>query len=277
MSPVYSRQNLRQTLGKLYTRDVVVGRTTGSWGTTAGSTNIIDSTQADPTASGEQLYWRSWMRLLGTVGKLQDLRVGSFNTGSGAYLAAITLVTTIFSGMPFEIHTLLSPTEKDEAMDEVIKNLRVNQELPLWSVDESYIYSLGPDVLDILDLRYYSDPTDSLNHGEHKFTWWKFEQTATGQELRVRPALPASYQLIIDAMLALSLGAGELATINLPTDGLVLWGATARCMWLLEQQSPAKEADRYQKRRAEAAREVTRLAKRFQPKITRKIQLDELW
>mgnify|MGYP001611606624 FL=1 len=98
--PVYNRRTLRQDLSREWLHDIVIGQTSGSWGLQAGSYNIIDSAQADPTASGEQLYFRHWLSLLGSAGKIQDLRVGSFNTGSGAYLGAQTLATAIFSGMP---------------------------------------------------------------------------------------------------------------------------------------------------------------------------------
>src|SRR3990172_1927509 len=118
--PVISRRTLRQRLGQEILRDTVVGQTSGSWGTQAGSLNIIDSSLADPTASGESLYHRHYLRLLGSIGLLQDLRVGTFNAGSGAFLAAITAATTIISGMPFEVHALVSPAEKDRAIDGAI-------------------------------------------------------------------------------------------------------------------------------------------------------------
>lgn len=223
------------------------------------------------------MYFRSHLRLLGSAGLLQDLRIGSFNTGSGAYLAAVTPATTIFSGMPFETHTLIDPKAKDRALDMVVKDVRIQQELPIWAIDQGHVYSLGTGVLDVLDVRYFSDPTDSLNLGEHKLTWWKYETTATGQQLRIYPALLASYQLVIDALLAVSLGAGDLATVNLLDDKQVLWGAAAHCYWQLEQKSPAQEAGQYRDRRREAAREHSKLAARFQPPSSRKIQLDEVW
>ncbi len=273
--PVYSRRGLRQALGVSWLRDTVVGQTSGSWGTQAGSLNIVDSSQADPTASGEQLYQRHWLRLLGSAGVLQDTRVGSFNTGSGAFLSAVTAATTIFSGMPFEVHGLLSPAEKDRELNGVVNKLRVQQELPLAAVQDLHVYSLGPEVLDVLDVRYFSYPLASRN--EAQLIWYKLVSTATGQELRVSPSLEWSQQLVLDAVLAVSLGAGEQATINLPDQDWLLSGAAARCLWLVEQRSPGQEAAAYRNRRGEAAREFTRLSARFQPKIARKVQLDEPW
>ncbi len=273
--PVYSRRGLRQALGVSWLRDTVVGQTSGSWGTQAGSLNIVDSSQADPTASGEQLYQRHWLRLLGSAGVLQDTRVGSFNTGSGAFLSAVTAATTIFSGMPFEVHALLSPAEKDRELNGVVQKLRVQQELPIWGVQDLHVYSLGPEVLDVLDVRYFSYPLASRN--EAQLTWYKLVSTATGQELRVSPSLEWSQQLVLDAVLAVSLGAGEQATINLPDQDWLLAGAAARCLWLVEQRSPGQEAAAYRNRRGEVAREFTRLSARFQPKIAKKVQLDEPW
>ncbi len=275
--PVYSRRLLRESLGRDYLRDTVVGQTSGSWGTQAGSLNIVDKSLADATASGEQLYYRHWLRLLGSAGFIQDVRVGSFNTGSGAYLAAVTAATTIYSGMPFEVHGLISPAEKDRALDEAIKDVRYAQELALWAIPQGHIYSVGDEVLDVVDVRYYSDPTDSLNRGEGHPDWFKLVRTASGNELRINPSLIASYQLVIDAIMAPSLGAGDLATVNLPSDKWALTGAAARCYWMLEQQSPGQETSAYKAKRAEMAREFTRLSARFQPSVSRKIQLDAPW
>jgi hypothetical protein len=237
----------------------------------------VDSSQADPTASGEQLYQRHWLRLLGSAGLIQDLRVASFNTGSGAFLGAQTLATTVFSGMPFEVHALLAPDDKDRCLDAVIRDLRVRQELPIWANANSHVYSLGPEVLYVLDVRYYTQPTDSLNLGEHQCPWWKVTPTATGHYLSVQPSLLPSQQLVVDAVLGLSLGAGDLATVNLPSDEWALSGAAARCYWLLGQQAPAQNAGDYKERRMEAAREYTRQSQRHQPAILQKPQLDEWW
>jgi len=264
-------------LGQDWLRDTVVGQTTGSYGVVTGSTSIVDSSQADATASGEQMYQRHWLRLLGSAGVIQDLRVGSFNTGSGAFFTAVTLATTIFSGMPFEVHALLSPAEKDRAITDVVGLVRVRQEVPIWAVLQVEVYSLGPEVFDVLDARYFTDPSGSLGRGEGNLQYWRLVATATGQELRVTPSLVQSQQLVLDALVAASLGSADLATVALPDADWTLAGAAARCYWLLEQRSPAQESAAYRARRAEAAREFTRLSARFQPTISRKQQLAAPW
>lgn len=274
--PIYNRRTLRQRLGREFLRDTLVGRTSGSWGT-VGSYNIIDSSQADPTASGEQLYTRQYLRLLGSAGFIQDIRVGSFNTGSGAFVGNQALATTIFSGMPFEVHALVSPAEKDRALDEIISSLRYRQEVAINAIVDGYIYSIGPDIKRILDVRYLTDPTDSLSLGEHGITWWKREVTGSGTQLRINKALEASHQLIIEALLEPTLGSGDLATVNLLREDVVMWGAAAKCIWLVEQRAPSQEAGRYKERRREAEAKYTRLARRFGPKIATKVQLDEWW
>jgi hypothetical protein len=282
--PTYSRRELRQRLGQLYLRDTIVGRTSGSWGTQAGSYNIVDSAQADPTASGEQLYYRHWLRLLGSAGHIQDVRVGSFNTGSGAFVGAQTLATTIYSGMPFEVHALVSPAEKDRALDEVIKDVRYHEVRYIDTIDGCYFYSLGedvaPDLADIFGVRYLSDPASTLNWGERPVHWWRFEgysnEIVDGlRYLHIWPALRSSQVLVIDAITTPTLGAGDLATVNLPSDEWILAGAAARCFWALEQRAPGQEAAAYRARRAEAARHYSSLSARFQPVVTRKVQLDE--
>lgn len=274
--PSYQRRGLRQSLGLDYLRDMILCQTTGSTGA-VGSMNIVDANQADATASGESMYQRHWLRLLGSIGVIQDVRVASFNTGSGAFYSPVALASTIFSGMPFEVHALLSPAEKDRQLDNVIRDVRYRQEVPIWAIDAGCLYSIGPEIMDIIDVRYLSDPAGSLDTGEGHMDWWKYEKTASGQQLRVTPALSYSQQLIVDAVLAVSLGASDLATVNLPDDGLVLWGASARCYWLLQQRAPGQEASEYAAKGQQAATQYTRLSARFQPMIAKKIQLDAPW
>ncbi len=276
--PTYNRRTLRQHLSQEWLHDIVIGTTSGSWGTQAGSYNIIDSSQADPTASGEQLYQRHWLRLLGSAGLIQDLRIGSYNTGSGAYLGAQTLATTVFSGMPFEVHAKLSPADKDIAITRTIEGIgALQQEIPIWAIANGHDYSLGPEILDVIDAYYLSDPTDSLNIGRHQLQHFTLRKTATGQCLSIIPSLIASYQLVLSAITTISLGAGDLATVNLPSESLVLAGAAARCYWMLEQNA-GQNTKQYQERRLSAARQYNALAARFQPiATTRKIQLEEWW
>ncbi len=228
--------------------------------------------------SGEQIYYRHYLRLLGSAGFIQDMRVGSFNTGSGAFVGAQTLATTIFSGMPYEVHRLVSPSDKDAALDAVISGVRELQERYYWSIDGMHIYSMNPTVdIDIVAARYYSNPNGSLDKGEGQFAWWKFVKTINAHELRVSPSMPASYQLVIDVIVAPSLAADDLATVNLESDDLVIWGAAARCYWMAGRGAPAQETALFDQQRREAAREYSRLSANFKPKITRKPQLDSLY
>jgi hypothetical protein len=131
---------------------------------------------------------------------------------------------------------------------------------------------------DILDVRYLADPTNSLNPDERQIPWFRVDATASeGKELRIAPALRASQKLILDTIQAVRLGEHDLAAVDMPSADLVLAGAAARCLWLLEQQSPGQEAARYRERRLEAARQYTKLAARFMPAVTRRIMLDEPW
>lgn len=203
--------------------------------------------------------------------------MGSFNTGSGAFVGARTLATAIYSGMPFEVHALLAPDEKDRCLNAVIRDLRVRQELPIWAIEHGHVYSLGPEVYCVLDARYLTDPTDSLNPGERGLSWWQADKTASGLTLRVEPALAQSQQLLVDCLLGLTLGAGDLATVSLPADEWVLSGAAARCFWLLRQRTPGQDEGNYKERQQEAAREYSRQSVRHQPSLAGKIQLDEWW
>lgn len=276
--PVINRQTLRQHLGQEWLRDTLVGSTSGSWGTQAGSYNIVDKELADPTASGEQMYFRQHMRLLGSAGVLQDLRIGSFNTGSGAFVGAQTLATTIASGAPFEVHSLVTPDEKDAILDRVIEKVRYQAQVNIWAVPDSHIYSLGPDIKDVIEVRYQTNPAGSLDRGEHLVPFFDWRRTGSGYELFVSQALGASQRLVLDAVLAVSLGANDLATVYIPSEDWILSGAAARALWIAEQRSPGQEAGRYAARRGEVARQYSKLSARYMPSgLARRIQLGERW
>ncbi len=277
--PIYSRRQLRQRLGREFLLDTIVG-------TTTKSQNLIwDETQADPTASGEVLYTRAWARVQSTTNlPYYSARVSSFNTLSGHFIISPTLA--LAPSINYEIHQKLSPAEKDRALDAVIKDIRFEHNFPIWSIENGHIYSLGDDVLDVVDVKYYSNPTDSLNLGEHTPKYFRYERAQVGsQYLLLDPSLPASYRLIIKALVTTSLQSaetfstngwtGDEATIYLPSDDWVLAGAMVRCLWNLEQNSPGQESTMYRGRRREMANMYTKLSRRFQPVVTRKIQLGE--
>lgn len=272
--PIYSRRTLRQRLGQEWLHDSVIGTTSGQCDIGTALT-ALDSAQQDPTASGEQLFQKHYLRMLGSAGVIADARVASFNTGSGAFVSAVLAATTVYSGMPYEVAALISPADKDRALDTVIRDVRIRQRLPIWAIDQGRIYSLGDEVRDVADVYYQSDPTGSLDKGESPIPWFRFDQTGSGNQLRIAGSLVPSQQLIVDALVTVSLGANDLATVNVPSDSWVLAGAAARCYWMMEQQAPGKEAAAYRQRRAEAANQYTRLSARFQPFVTRRTMLDE--
>jgi hypothetical protein len=78
--PTYNRRYLRQRLGRDWLRDTIVGTVTlpCRW-------RRLSSTpaHADPTMSGEQMYFRHWLRLTGPDGVIHDTRVASFGCAVG--------------------------------------------------------------------------------------------------------------------------------------------------------------------------------------------------
>jgi hypothetical protein len=268
--PVYSRLQLRQSLGQDWLRDTIVSTTTSSvWGV-SGSINVVDSRQADPSLSSEGMYQRAWIRVAG-----QNLRVATFNTGSGAFLSAM-LGTIVASGAEYELHQRVSPDEKDRVLTDVARSLRFRQEVTLPSVDGLTLYSLPDSVLAVFDVRYFADPTNSMGRSERTVPWFKVVPTGSGsRELRIAPSLGASQTLVIDAVFAGSLGTGDTATINLPDDEWLLAGAAARCYSLLERDSPGKEAERYGEHRSRMNLLFARKQATYRPAYDYRIQLDE--
>lgn len=276
--PVFSRKVLRQTLGQSWLRDTVVSRTSASWGYAAFSLNFIDFTSAGLGASGLNLYVGSWLYMSGA-----EIRVASFNAGSGAYFSqdsGALLGTTIVSGSEYERHDMLPPTDKNRALDDVIPRLRIRQEVGITALSGALFYDLDAAasphrIADVLDAYVFSSPSDPANRVKRSFsTRPVVVPTATGVELRIDAALDLSSLLVVDALLELTLGLGDNATINIPDDRPLLAGAAAKCWEMMVARSPAQQVSLYQQRQYAAAREFSRLSARDKD-VTRRLGFDD--
>lgn len=228
--------------------------------------------QADPSLTGNDLFVRAWGKVVNTS---QAVRVASFNVGSGAFLSFQSIGTsTVMSGATYEIHQKLDPADKDRCLDATIRQVRIREEWPFWSVEQKAFYAISDNILDICNAFYLSNPNDSLNQGKGHFTDWKLTNTGSGQMLRIHPSLPASYQIILDAIRTASLGATDTASIDLVSDDWVLAGAAARAYRMLRQSAPGKEEGVYRERQREYAAEFSRLSAHYQPLIDRPLELD---
>lgn len=270
--PVFQRKQLRQDLGILRLRQTIVGTTSLSLGANA-SLAVLDRRYAVPDLSGQDLYSRAWIRVAS-----ENYQVGSFNTGSGAWVGLTPVINAIASGADFEIHEKLDPDELDRALDETILTLPLRREVGLRTVDGATFYTLdgaaSPNTIrTVLAVYYFANPDASLNRDRRDLVEHEIVTTPTGMELRITRGLAASQQIILDAHLTLSLGAGDAATINLPDRETVLWGAAARCYDLLIQKSPGQFEGAYRQRRAEAAKAFSVLARRHFPETFKELTL----
>jgi hypothetical protein len=277
--PTFSRQQLRRTLGQSHVRDTYVGSVTGSTGLANFSLNILDAVVADLRLSGQNRYVGAWLFHTGPAG---EIRVASFNCGSGAYVAAqnSNFAGNYPSGMEYERHEMLSPTDKNRAIDDAVKRLRVRREVALPTVEGLTTYTLDGaasphTILEVLDAYYFADPASSLDRDHREVITARPVTTATGWELRIDRGLAASQQLVLDAVLALTLGAADTATVNIPDERLVLYGAEAKCWDLVARQAPRAAADEYRKLRDEAARAYAQLAARFKVPVDRPVGFEE--
>lgn len=259
--PVVSRRYLRQTLGVAHVRDTRVGTTT------ATGPAIVDARLADLTLSGQETDVGAWIKHQG-----MELRVASFNAGSGAYVHAMIAATLVASGAEYERHTTLPPSEKDKAIDEAIKQLRVRREVVVAGVADLDHYPLPAGVEQVLDAFTYANPTATLDRGRAALRSFGVVETATGTEVRISPALGASQQLVLDAILAVSLGAAETATVSLPDERLVLFAAEAACWGLVARRAPRGTVGEYLRLQDAAARQYAALAKNFKIPVDRPIR-----
>lgn len=273
--PSYTRQFLRRQLGESFLRDTLVGSSTGSWGATASLT-VMDSAQADEYVVSEQLFNRSWLRAFygptPSPSAYKDARVATFNTLSGAWMCLVTAPYAVTNNSWYEVHSILPPAEKDQVIDDVIDKLRVRQEVVINAAQRTY--SLGPNVVDVLNARIMEYPPASRNFSD--LQRWEMVTTVTGQELRVEPTLTASQQLAVEAIMTLTwvpdgVNGTDRDTITVPDLDWLLSGAAARAYWILEARAPAQEVARFKDRRREMAAQFSRLSARYQPHANREI------
>jgi hypothetical protein len=207
-------------------------------------------------------------------------RVATWNTGSGAFLGPQTIINAIVSGADFELTEKLSPEEMDRAIDETILNLPVKREVGIPTVEGATFYTLdaaaSPNTIrSILEVYYYADPSNSLNRDRREFTQHEILMTATGLELRIPGGLTASQQIILESLLQLSLGVGDAATVNLPDEETILWGAAARCYDLMLRGVAGDARSALLQDRRDAVRQYNVLASKSLPEIYKEITFEQ--
>jgi hypothetical protein len=253
-----------------------VGTTTASWGSVAGSLVFFDAGTADLSASGENRYAGALLYFSGL-----EARVGSFNAGSGAYVSAARGPASWPSGGEYERHEMLGGLDKNLALDDAVQRIRVRQEVGITTLSGAVFYDLDTAasphrIADVLNAYVWANPGDVADRGKRVFsTPARVVPTATGVELRIDTALDLSHLLVVDALLELTLGAGDTATVNLPDERLVLAGAAAKCWDLLAQRSPGTQVAVYERRRDDASRQFSDLAARYKPPTSRRLSLDD--
>lgn len=245
--------------------------------------SVVDAALADLSLTNQGRYAGAWLYAAGNEG-----RIASYNVGSGAYVVfqrnfGAPYAQGIPSGSEYERHEMVSPSDKNRALDDVIKRTRIRREVGFPSVDGVTFLSIdaaaSPAVIvnpeDVQDVYYYANPTNSLDRDRRAFAQWDVQQTATGMELRFHPALSGSYQIALDALVTLTLAASDAATINIPDERLILFGAEAQCWNLLAKSAPGTVRASYAQSRDEAARAYSDLAAKFKRPVARNLQFDQ--
>ncbi len=271
--PTFFRQDLRQAVGIIRMKECTVG--TAQLTVNAGQSVVaFDPNYANLDLSGQNIYQRSYLRAGGA-----DYRVGSFNYASGAWVSAQIAMATIASGSVFEVHERISARDLDLCIDEAILQMRIDREVGIPSVDGHTFYTLdgaaSPNtIMDIQNVYVFASPDNSLDRVRRDFSQQDIAFTGSGMELRLPNGIGGSQQIVLDALLQLTLAAGEAATINLPARDWVLWGAAAQAYHMLIQKAPGQDAKILEQRRAEAARAYTKLTQRRQPPVDRRISFE---
>ncbi len=238
---------------------------------------VIDPAQANSDLANQNVWQGAYLRA-GSA----DYRVGSFNTGSGAFLSAQVVRSTIPSGGDFEVSQKISSADMDRYIDETIALMRKRQDVAFPTVEgQTRYYNINTvasphAIISVLNAYYYADPSSTTNPQRHDFTQEQVVFTATGMELRLPggQGLGASMQIVLDAMLQMTLGASDDATVNLIDEETILWGAAARVYDHLMQDSPGQEFKNYQALNQRAVLQYNRLAASSIPQVDHKIGFD---
>ncbi len=217
---------------------------------------FFDPVQANVAFTGERLYDRAWIYAPDTQ---QTFRVGSFNAASGAWVTAQMTQTAVASGAQIEVHMRLSPQQLNQCIDRTVSRFRFKQEVPINAITGAMQYNIdqavpGVAISKVMDVYYYSQPLATDNRGRQEFDWWGFDTTASGTaELRIDPSVASGNQIIMNAIVDMTLGSAEAATINIPHDEWVYAGAAMHALNLLIQQAPGQAAGELLQRRREYA------------------------
>jgi hypothetical protein len=245
-----------------------------------GGQIVADQRFSDPTFSGQSRYVGAWFNRADSAASM-EYRVGSFHTQSGAFISPYLFDGTAPSGTEFEVHALIGPLDKNLSLDDALSRIRVRQEVGITTLSGAVFYDLDTAasphrIADVLDAYVWANPGDVADRGKRVFAApARVVPTATGVELRIDTALDLSHLLVVDALLELTLAAGDTATINLPDERLVLAGAAAKCWDLLAQRSPGTQVAVYERRRDDASRQFSDLAARYKPPTSRRLSLDD--
>ena len=137
--PIFQRKQLRRDLSQQI-NDLLLSTTSSSF----GSYHIIDRKQADVTFSDAGLWARAWLRLFPStnVQTGSDLRVATFNAGTGAFVSVQADGSLVPSGAEYEVHQMLSPADKDRAINEAILTMFTRQECGINPTDRLQFLSL---------------------------------------------------------------------------------------------------------------------------------------
>lgn len=271
--PTLQRKVLRQEVGVVRMRECTLG-TTQMLVPLGSAVAVMDPYAANLDFSGQNLSQRAWLRVASV-----DYRVGSFNYQSGGWVSAQTAKQAIASGADFEVHERLSAHELDLCIDEVLKEVRVQQEVAINALPGLQYYNIEAaasphTIVDVANVYFFADPANSTNRDRRDFSQFEIVNTGSGRELRLPTSLAGSQQIVLDALLELTLGADDAATITLLNSDWVSWGAAAQAYHMIIQRTPGQESALLEKRRAEAARMFTKLSGRRQATRAQKLSFD---
>jgi hypothetical protein len=266
--PVVQRKQLRQALGRSYLRDTTVSTLTMTGAAITATVYIIDSTVRDPLLFDDTMYQRAWIKTHGF-----QFRIASFNCYSGAFIGAILYATTVASGAEYEMHTLIPPDEKDRAIDDAVKMMKFRQEVPVAGVANMQVYAIPDNVVEIYGVSYADSNASARSYSD--FASWGTAMTGSGREIRVDPAITASQNLVIDALIEPTLGSADTATMWLPSDDWILSGAAVRAYWMLEAKAPGQQGATYRVRRQELTRRFNSLQHYYRPQVNQPIRMED--
>ncbi len=276
-------KTLRQLIG-LELGECITGRVDSATAYTLTDADLIDPDESST------LYDRAWLKLYTSAGldsAVRRLRAANEETGvkgydpdSGTLRWTRALDSVPEAGDEYELHTLMAPDDLDRCIDNGLARCYYLDDISIPVVSDRREYSLSAytyltDITQIIDVFWYYGDT-SQERQLIPLEWFNVQADSNALTLHIRPLTysTATATLLLRVVRPYGTGIWTEAGTACPLD----WAKAAalvECYTWLQNHAPAQDAKRYEAAQLKAAANFAALCYKYQPRPSRRIQLDD--